>query len=199
MLAWQGLGRTSIRTAASLPSRKCSASTLRPVFGFFRYNSTKELDDLSALLQKPSWSVRSLLPSSNTRDDAPQVTRKQLHHLLRLSALPLPSSAEEEAKMLETLDSQLHFVKEIQQVDTAGVAPLRALRDETQASDREQTITLGTLEEALSKEQVVGKHYKRIKRTPRTTDAKVPSEDWDPLPQAQNRAGSYFVVENEKT
>src|SRR6266516_5495727 len=71
-----------------------------------------EAINVDKLLSKPSWSVRSLLPDSQTTS-SPEVTPKQLHHLLRLSALPQPSSSEEETKMLQTLSSQLHFVMEI--------------------------------------------------------------------------------------
>lgn len=198
MLAWQRLVPASVRNTTILPSSKCRPTILQPAAVLPRYTSTKRPDDLSALLQQPSWSVRSLLPSSSSGAAIPQVTPKQLHHLLRLSALPLPASAEEEAKMLKTLETQLHFVREIQQVDTTGVAPLRALRDETEASGQEQTIHLRTLEDALSKEQFIGKHYKRVKRKAKNLGGKEPSENWDPLPRAQQKAGSYFIVENEK-
>lgn len=65
--------------------------------------------------------------------------------------------------MLATLSSQLHFVRAIQEVDTSGVAPLRAIRDETALGLREQTIGLAELRDALESEVVVG-HARRPRR-----------------------------------
>ncbi|KAF2689804.1 hypothetical protein K458DRAFT_290934 [Lentithecium fluviatile CBS 122367] len=153
--------------------------------------------DLEELLAEPTWSVESLLPPKTPAADAPSISTNQLHHLLRLSALPLPKTAEEEKQMLDTLSAQLHFVGEIQQVDTAGVKPLRAIRDETETAELEQTITLDTLKEAIAKEKVIGKHYKRIQRDATPVDARD-VENWDVLGSAQRRVGRYFVVESER-
>jgi Asp-tRNA(Asn)/Glu-tRNA(Gln) amidotransferase C subunit len=101
-----------------------------------------------------------------------------------------------EEKMLDTLSAQLHFVGEIQQVDTSGVRPLRALRDETVAAGEEHTISLETLMEALANEEFVGKHYKRIKRKTEPVDSKE-AEDWDVLGSAERKVGKYFVVESQ--
>lgn len=60
-------------------------------------------DELEELLAKPTWSVESLLPPKTRAPDAPEISSKQLHHLLRLSALPLPETPEQEKKMLDTL------------------------------------------------------------------------------------------------
>lgn len=117
--------------------------------------------DLSPVFAKPTWSVRALLspPSTSTstspppsaqstpsslspeEDDAQQSTRKTttteeitpqtLSHLLRLSALPQPTSPAEQASMLSTLHTQLRFVRDVQTVDTRGVAPLHLIHDET--------------------------------------------------------------------
>ncbi|KAJ4381155.1 hypothetical protein N0V86_003502 [Didymella sp. IMI 355093] len=154
-------------------------------------------DELEELLAKPTWSVESLLPPKTRAPDAPEVTSKQLHHLLRLSALPLPETPEQEQKMLDTLAAQLHFVGEIQRVDTTGVKPLRAIRDETRAAEEEQTIGLGTLKEALAKEKTIGKWHRRIQRDTTSVDAKD-IEDWDVLGSAEKKAGKYFVVESER-
>ncbi|KAF2190735.1 hypothetical protein K469DRAFT_721634 [Zopfia rhizophila CBS 207.26] len=154
----------------------------------------EELDDL---LAKPTWSVQPLLPPKTQAPDAPKISSQQLHHLLRLSALPLPDTPEEETKMLETLSAQLHFVGEIQQVDTTGVKPLRAIRDETLITEENQTITLETLKDALAQEEVIGKHYKRIQRKSDCVDAKD-VEDWDVLGSAERKVGKYFVVESER-
>ncbi|KAI1753860.1 hypothetical protein F4782DRAFT_73081 [Xylaria castorea] len=123
-------------------------------------------DLLASLLSRPTWSVRSLLPSSDSptpSQSTTTITSKTLHHLLRLSALPAPQTPKEKSQMLATLSSQLHFVRAIQGVDTAGVAPLRVIRDETAAGLREQTIGLAELREALDAEDVVG-HARRPRR-----------------------------------
>jgi Asp-tRNA(Asn)/Glu-tRNA(Gln) amidotransferase C subunit len=154
-------------------------------------------DELEELFAKPTWSVESLLPPKTRAPDAPQITSQQLHHLLRLSALPPPETPEEEQKMLDTLAAQLHFVSKIQQVDTTDVEPLQAIRDETMAAREEQKITLNTLKGAFEKEQIIGHEYKRVRRDPTPVDAKD-VEDWDVLGSAERKAGKYFVVESER-
>jgi hypothetical protein len=99
---------------------------------------------------------------------------------------------------MDTLTAQLHFVKEMQKVDTTGIEPLRAIRDETQAAEKEQEITLDTLKDALAQEQVVGKHYKRIRRNPETAKSERQPTDWDPLSHAQRTSGNFFVVDSSK-
>jgi Asp-tRNA(Asn)/Glu-tRNA(Gln) amidotransferase C subunit len=154
-------------------------------------------DELEQLLAEPTWSVKSLLPPKERAPDAPKITSQQLHHLLRLSALPPPESPEEEQKMLDTLAAQLHFVGKIQDVDTTGVKPLRAIRDETAAAEKEQTVTHGKVQKALEKEKVVGRYHKRIERDNTPVDAKD-VEDWDVLGSAERKSGKYFVVESER-
>lgn len=82
-------------------------------------------------------------------------------------------------------------------MDTKGVTPLRAIRDESEAAEREQTITLETLKEAFAKEKVIGKYHKRIQRDPTPKDARD-VEDWDVLGAAERKVGRYFVVESER-
>jgi Asp-tRNA(Asn)/Glu-tRNA(Gln) amidotransferase C subunit len=153
--------------------------------------------DLDELLAKPTWSVESLLPPETPAPDAPSISSQQLHHLLRLSALPPPKTPEAEQRMIDTLSAQLHFVGKIQSVNTEGVEPLRAIRDETLAAEEESTITLDTLSDALAQEEVVGKHHKRIQRKASPVDAKD-AEDWDVLGSAKRKSGRYFVVESER-
>ncbi|KAI1820962.1 hypothetical protein F4861DRAFT_521022 [Xylaria intraflava] len=117
---------------------------------------------IAAHLSQPTWSVRSLLPPTNSPSTT-TITPETLHHLLRLSALPPPKSPAEESQMLATLSSQLHFVRAIQRVDTAGITPLRVIRDETAQGLREQTIGLAQLQDALALEDVVG-HARRPRR-----------------------------------
>lgn len=144
-------------------------------------------------LDKPTWSIRSLLPSSSTPTET--ITPTQLHHLLRLSALPLPKSKAEEDGMIETLQSQLGFVRAVQGVDTTGVEPLRAIRDETEQGVKEITIGLEDLGDVLAKERRVG-HYARPRRVKeKVTEEK---EQWDVLGTASKRMGRFFVVESGK-
>jgi Asp-tRNA(Asn)/Glu-tRNA(Gln) amidotransferase C subunit len=154
-------------------------------------------DELEQLLAEPTWSVESLLPPKDQAPDAPKITSQQLHHLLRLSALPPPETPEQEQMMLDTLAAQLHFVGKIQEVDTTGVEPLRAIRDETAAAEEEQTITMETLADAFNNEKTIGTHYKRIQRDTSPVDAKD-AESWDVLGSAERKAGKYFVVESER-
>ncbi|PSS00522.1 hypothetical protein BD289DRAFT_450298 [Coniella lustricola] len=130
--------------------------------------------DLTTILTRPTWSVRSLLPQpqpqppTSTHTQPPQqptIPASTLSHLLRLSSLPQPSTPDQQASMLETLHTQLHFVRAIQAVDTSGVAPLRAIRDETCAGQEENTITLDTLRGVLGQEEAMG-FRKRPRRVP---------------------------------
>lgn len=160
----------------------------------------KDTLDITALLSKPTWSVRSLLPPES---EAPKqkISPQQLHHLLRLSALPPPSSPEEEAQMLKTLHSQLHFVRDIQSVDTEGVEPLQSIRDETEEGIREATIGVEDLRDAFREEEIKGRNRRpRRKRTPVVEEKEV--EGWDVLGTAEETVkvgGSrYFVVRSGK-
>lgn len=152
--------------------------------------------DVEQLLAKPSWSVASLLPSKDSKSQSPDVTTKQLQHLLRLSALPPPKNEQEEQKMLSTLSSQLHFVKDIQRVDTSGVEPLRSLRDETAEGEKESELGLEAMKEALAMEEIRGKHHKRIRR--KRAPVENVEGDWDVMGSATKKVGRYFVVEGGK-
>ena len=129
--------------------------------------------------------------------ETPTITPKQLHHLLRLSALPAPESKEEEQKMLKTLSSQLHFVREMQSVDTSGVEPLRSIRDETREAEKEIEVTMDDLKEAFAKEERVGRSGRLRRRRDLPVDTEG-AEDWDVLGHASRRVGRFFVVENGK-
>ncbi|KIW88037.1 aspartyl/glutamyl-tRNA(Asn/Gln) amidotransferase, C subunit [Cladophialophora bantiana CBS 173.52] len=167
--------------------------------------------EIQSLLETPTWSVSSLLPPSSRRsrgrdsttrtgktssesqapsrdEDTPgakEITREKLHHLLRLSALPLPSSPGEESQMLQDLRDQVHFVKEIQKVDTTGIEPLVAIRDETSEHRQERTITRSTLAEFLALEERKGKNgtIRRRRDTYQVTSFTPDSQPWkeDPL------------------
>lgn len=193
-LAAQALRCPSIRYFSASPATPRSESHKRPT-----QIEDKGIhpDELEQLFSEPTWSVESLLPPKTRAPDAPKVTSQQLHHLLRLSALPPPESSEQEQKMLDTLAAQLHFVGKIQSVDTTGVEPLRALRDETSEAETEQTISLETLKNALSKEKVIGVHHKRIQRDSAPVNSRD-VESWDVLGSAERKSGKYFIVENER-
>ncbi|KAI9874401.1 MAG: hypothetical protein M1830_009789 [Pleopsidium flavum] len=160
-------------------------------------SSPLEPAEIDSMLSKPTWSVRSLLPSTSDTPETPEITPKQLHHLLRLSALPIPESKEEEEKMLQNLSSQLHFVKEIQNVDTTGVEPLRSIRDETREAEKENEIKMEDLKEAFSKEEIIGRSGRLRRRKDLPVDTKG-AEHWDVLGQASRKVGRYFVVESGK-
>ncbi|MCJ1274687.1 hypothetical protein MMC21_002484 [Puttea exsequens] len=152
-------------------------------------------DDIKAMLSKPSWSVKTLFEYSTS--ETPEITQSQLHHLLRLSALPLPSSNEQEAKMISDLQSQLRFVRSIQEGDTEGVEPLVALRDETKEAEKESEITLESLKAEFEKEEVVGRRG-RIRRRENTGNEKREKVAWDPIERAGRKLGRYVVVDTAK-
>ena len=155
-------------------------------------------DEIAAALAKPSWSVKSLIDTSQHSNADVTITQKQLHHLLRLSALPLPKSEGEEAKMIQTLQSQLQFVQAIQKVDTKGVLPLQGIRDETSEAEKESEINMDLMREELEKEEFVGPS-RRIKK--KNSDQAIDSKEteiWDPLARAPKKHGRYIVVETGK-
>ncbi|MCJ1445445.1 MAG: hypothetical protein MMC23_005950 [Stictis urceolatum] len=149
-------------------------------------------DQVRELISKPSWSVKSLHREKSDGVSGAKITQGQLHHLLRLSALPLPASSDEEVQMIETLESQLHFVRAIQTVDTTGVEPLQSIRDETSHAEDENEINLETLEEELGKEKIVG-FARRIIKDDTTIDSSN-VETGDPLGQAPKKLGRFIVV-----
>ncbi|PVH83746.1 hypothetical protein DL98DRAFT_569486 [Cadophora sp. DSE1049] len=188
--------------------KSCRAS-LRQVLGKSRILFTRPYSaettrktplDIAALLSKPTWSVRSLIPSGSTPPSS-EITPQKLHHLLRLSALPLPKSPEEEASMLATLHSQLRFVQDIQNVDTEGVEPLQSIRDETEEGIKDITIGLGSLREALGKEDVKGRNRRPRRRRGEEVDTKG-VEDWDVTKTAGEKVetpgGKFFIVRSGK-
>ncbi|RSL54525.1 hypothetical protein CEP54_009837 [Fusarium duplospermum] len=180
--------RLALRRAITTPS--INSTTTRTLTTNSSSKSTA-----ASILEKPTWSVRSLLPSSPSSAPAEIITPAQLHHLLRLSALPLPPTPADEAAMINTLQNQLQFVRAVQRVDTTGVEPLRAIRDETDAVHGEATIGLADLDEALSSEVLVG-HYQRARRVRDKVESEA--EKWDALGTAGRTAGRYFVVESGK-
>ncbi|KAF4123808.1 hypothetical protein GMORB2_5524 [Geosmithia morbida] len=149
------------------------------------------------MLSRPTWSVRSLIPESSSNSQKDEIiTPSKLHHLLRLCALPLPKSPSDEQAMISTLQSQLHFVRSVQRVDTTGVEPLRAVRDETDQATREATVDMDRLGALLEDEVRVGHYQRPRRRVVDTRGKRNEAEDWDALSTASRRAGRFFVVQS---
>ncbi|KAI9774185.1 MAG: hypothetical protein M1839_001887 [Geoglossum umbratile] len=164
-------------------------------FGRNYSDSSRQITDIPNILSKPSWSVRSLLPSPSDVAGGTRVTSKQLQRLLRLSALPPPRSQEEEAQMLETLESQLHFVREIQKLEPNSVDPLESIRDESAEADSECEIGYEELKEALESEDTSWGCSGAGRRGTGALEVLKEAEDWDVLKQAERKVGRYFTVE----
>lgn len=184
--------------------------------------------NIEELLAHPSWSIRSLLPQHSTptiagpKEEATanttadrikpedEVTREKLHHLLRLSALPLPKSKAEESHLLSTLRAQIHFVRSIQSVDTTHVKPLVAIRDETAEAREEQTVHVADLKPWFDLEEKVGKNgtVRRRKVERKSMQGKiVPGKEgqWDPFQLGVGskegigrKMGRWFVVKKAR-
>ncbi|KAL8381069.1 hypothetical protein RB595_005386 [Gaeumannomyces hyphopodioides] len=203
--------------AASVP---LSATVIPTCLARSSSNAAEAVPDFADILSRPTWSVKSLLspevttteteteistaspPPGGTPPDAAasdtMITQSLLHHLFRLSALPPPASGEDEADTIRTLRAQLRFVRDVQAVDTAGIAPLRSIRDETAAGRREQTIGLDQLRDELELERPFGRS-RRPRRTEQAAAAAAAAhEPWDVLQTAPRRAGNYFVVKSRQ-
>ena len=195
--------------------------------------------NIEDLLSQPSWSVRSLLPNSHSTPPKPsgqvgtnpstaskeqppsspfepEITREKLHHLLKLSALPLPKSEAEESHLLQSLRSQIHFVRAIQSVDTSHVKPLVALRDETLDAIEQHTVHVKDLQPWLDLEEKVGENgtvrRKKVERGSKegkmNEEGKIvgkDGEEWDPFKLgvgseqgSGRRVGRWFVVKKAK-
>lgn len=157
---------------------------------------------IASLLETPTWSVRSLLPDPKVVPSPEDtVTKEKLHHLLRLSALPSPKNEKEETKLLKTLQAQIHFVKEVQKVDTTGIEPLRAIRDETAEAIKQETITLKDLRPYLDKEEKVGRNGRIRRRKDPDDHGGDSAHTWDPFGMSADRSkkhGKHFVVKRAK-
>jgi Asp-tRNA(Asn)/Glu-tRNA(Gln) amidotransferase C subunit len=98
--------------------------------------------------------------------------------------------------MLETLESQIHFVKQVQSVDATDVEPLQCIRDESADAVNERTIGVDRLQGAMAKERVFGRR-KRIQRVESEKNDRPDGDAWDgnALGHASKTKGRYFVVE----
>lgn len=149
------------------------------------------------LPSRPTWSLQDLV-NRDPLETPPTVSPKELHHLLRLSALPLPKDIVEQEKMLKDLQSQLHFVRAIQKIHIPEhVKPLQSIRDETVEGMKEREFTVESLADEFEKEEVVGKRGRIRSKKPKDVD-KTPKqnevEQWDPLALAPRTVGRYIAV-----
>lgn len=103
--------------------------------------------------------------------------------------------------MLKTLNSQLHFVRDIKKVNTSGVEPLQRIMDETEDAIARSTISLESLKEALDGEDFQGRNKRPRRRREEKVDTKG-QEDWDvfstTVEQVPGPGGNFFVVRSGK-
>ncbi|KAI4126536.1 MAG: hypothetical protein LQ338_003692 [Usnochroma carphineum] len=162
--------------------------------------TSKDPNDL--LTFEPTWSLRDLIsPDPKSSAPNPTITPRELHHLLRLSALPLPKSPNEEQKMLKDLQSQLQFVRAIQNIDIPeSVQPLQSIRDETEEAMREHEFTVESLAGEFGKEEVVGKRgrIRRRKRDEKEQRDGKGREEWNPWKLAPRTVGRYVAVDTAR-
>ena len=186
-LSLSARGQIQVNACRSLPIKRAfSASQFR----------LEDPDDI--LPRHTTWSVHDIL-ENRPADAEPQISDKELHHLLRLSALPMPKNPAEQQRMKKDLQSQLKFVKAIQEIDIPdSVKPLQSIRDETEHGTKEQEITVEALADEFAKEEVVGIRG-RIRRKEGTKPLGEKGEDnWDPLSLAPRRIGRYVAVNTAK-
>ena len=100
--------------------------------------------------------------------------------------------------MIADLQSQLQFVRAVQGIDTKGVEPLVALRDETEQGEEEGTIGLERMRGELEKEEVVGMRGRIVRRKGVEVKGEDEGRGVDLLAQAPKRLGRYVVVDTAK-
>ena len=101
--------------------------------------------------------------------------------------------------MLETLRRQVHFVKQVQSVETEGVEPLVCIRDETAEYAESNTLGLEQMRPWLEREDVDRNRTVRMRKTMkkwwRTWDVfKLGKDCGLTFPRTQGR---YFVVKRK--
>ncbi|KAI4245367.1 MAG: hypothetical protein L6R42_010198, partial [Xanthoria sp. 1 TBL-2021] len=132
------------------------------------------------LPSRPTWSIQVIF-EKHSEDTETQISDNELHHLLRLSALPIPKDLAEQQRMKKDLQSQLKFVKAIQELDIPdSVKPLQSIRDETEDGMKEREITVESLADEFAKEEVVGSRG-RIRKKKGMKALEEEEEKWDPL------------------
>lgn len=156
------------------------------------------LEDHDGILpSRPTWSIQDIF-EKHSEDKETQISDGELHHLLRLSALPIPKDVAEQQRMKKDLQSQLKFVIAIQELDIPdSVKPLQSIRDETEDGMKEQEITVESLADEFAKEEVVGTRG-RIRRKKGMKALEGEEEKWDPLALAPRTIGRYIAVNTAK-
>lgn len=183
---------TSVPVRLHIRSRINSVRSLAFGRAFSSSRFTLEGPD-DILPRHPTWSVQDIF-GNRSKNAEPQVSDDELHHLLRLSALPIPKDLAEQQRMKNDLQSQLKFVRVIQELDISdSVKPLQSIRDETENGMKEQEITAETLADEFAKEEVVGSRG-RIRRKEGMKSLEGEEEKWDPLALAPRTTGRYIAV-----
>ena len=101
--------------------------------------------------------------------------------------------------MICDLQSQLGFVRAIQEVDTEGVEPLVAVRDESVEGERERVIGLEAMRGELGREEVVGMRGRVVRRKGGgDVEGREEVGGLELLAQAPRRLGRYVVVDTAK-
>lgn len=149
---------------------------------------------MTKLLQKPTWSITGLLSKGRDMPDktVSEIPLEKLRRLLRLSALPFSTSPQEQSAKLKALQTQLSFVRDVQDFDAAGTPPLQAIRDETHSALKEQTIGVKEVADSLLQEEYFGRNRRPRRR--RGKEDVAGSGAWDVLETASKKAGRYIVV-----
>lgn len=86
-------------------------------------------------------------------------------------------------------------------MDTTGIEPLRAIRDESREAIEKETITLEDLKPYLDKEEKVGRNGKVRRRKDVDDHGGESAHTWDPFGMSATRSkkqGQYFVVKRPK-
>ena len=97
--------------------------------------------------------------------------------------------------MIKDLESQLQFVRAIQEVDTEGVEPMVSIRDEKAEGEKDDEVTLETLKADFAKETVSGIRGRITKCGKVEVED---DEDWDALASAPKTVGRYIALDNAK-
>jgi Asp-tRNA(Asn)/Glu-tRNA(Gln) amidotransferase C subunit len=145
--------------AVASPHRQSKDNLDRPIIPDLTH---RPRIDLNKFLGSPGWKIDDLLPpnrhpnstrltpqpSKDASTPKSEISAQTLHHLLRLSALPQPSSPAEEQKLLAALHDQLHFVRHVQSVPTEDVPPLSRIGYEPRPDDNIGVLTFEECVEA---------------------------------------------------
>jgi len=97
-----------------------------------RYSNSSIKIDEYGFPEKPTWSVRSLLPPFTSCSDTtskPIITQEEFKTLLKLSNLRSTSPLEY-SQLIQDINLLCYFVKHIQDVDVTNIKPMRSVLDD---------------------------------------------------------------------